>query len=111
MRNPNFGREYIVKGAVRTSRGSISILMNYRRENVMSHNAITHDDYLSNVPYHKIVTYVEDKVWKEAEVRTEEALLDKTKDMVEELKKELTERANTIPAKTFEEKLNDILNS
>jgi hypothetical protein len=111
MRNPNFGREYTIKGAARTSHGSVSIFMNHRSENVMSHNAITHDDYLSNVSYHKIVTYIESKVWKEAEVTTKEALLDKVKDMIEDLKSELTERANTIPAKSFEEKLNDILNS
>jgi hypothetical protein len=92
--------------------GSIFIDLNCEKKIINAHNPSTHDDCDKLVSYHRIMVYIDQQVWKTVDkIRSEEELLGHAERLRGELKVEMSNRANTIPAKTFQERLNDILNS
>lgn len=104
-------RDFSLTGAVKVVKAQIIVTMNDSCKVFLGTHAVTHDDYEKNIYSHKIVVRIDDQLWKSVDVHTEEAVLDYVKNIMVELKQEMSHRANTVPAKTFEEKLNDILNS
>jgi hypothetical protein len=112
MRRSTFSRQFTVSGVVRTVTGHIEVVMSYDNVVETGTHAVTHDDYSKSVPLHKIEVKIDNNAWTSIkDLRSEQAVLDNVQELVRMLKEELSSRANTIPAKTFEEKLNDILNS
>jgi hypothetical protein len=112
MRRSTFSRQFTVSGVVRTVTGHIEVVMSYDNVVETGTHAVTHDDYSRSVPLHMVTCKIEGQIWKERkDLRSEQGVLDTVEEYIHELKQALNDRANTIPAKTFEEKLNDILNS
>src|SRR5688572_27875518 len=99
MRKSTFHKQYLLKGPVREVIGEIRVTMNSSSTNMTGTNAITHDDYTKTVWNHEIMATIDGQYWRNADLRTEEAVLETVAKWREELIAEMQRRSNTVPEK------------
>lgn len=110
MRKSIFTQSYTAEGVIKTVKGEIQILMNDKSLSVVSTHPSTHDDYRRTSYIHRVTATIDGEEWRTKELSSEEAVLEYVEKLVPELRQQIEHISNTIPAKTFAEKLGDILN-
>lgn len=110
MKQSIFEKEYTVSGKNGTFKALVKVTMNYTTKPIKGTHAVTHDDFTKDIPLHKVETIINGQMWKEVkELESEERVLFETQKARNEANSRIQTLANEEPAKTFLDKMNEIL--
>lgn len=106
MKQQIFTQEWETMGSVSTVKGKIVVTMNYTTKNITAHNHSTHDDIPRTIGIHKIVGYINGKVWwNSGDLDSENIVLSESERCKKQMQSDMDNLANTQPIKTFADKM------
>lgn len=109
MKKSEFTQEWEVKGTVRTVKAKIVVTMNYSSKNYAYYNPFTHDDEQRAMSIHKIEGYIDGNLWwKDVDVKNENIILSEVARCKKQMNEEMQKKANSVPDKSFVEKMQDL---
>lgn len=109
MKKSIFEKEFFEKGVNGTVAGKVIVEMNYKSASVPTHNPSTHDDGIKTRWFHSVKAQIGNEVIKEwAALTDENEVYNMSKKAIESLNEELKHRANTVPEKSFLQKMQDL---
>lgn len=109
MKQSIFEKEVYATGSQGTVKAKIVATMNYSQKTITGTHAVTHDDYSKTIPVHKVEVFINGQVWnKELELSSEMMVYNESERLIKLAKDEVEKLANSVPVKTFGEKMSDL---
>lgn len=109
MKQSIFKKEVFAIGSQGTVKAEIVATMNYSTLVIKGTHAGTHDDFVKNVPVHKVEVFINGRILEKVlEVSSENMLYSESERLIKIAQLHCQNLANSEPAKTFGDKMSEL---
>lgn len=106
MKESKFEKNFAVSGSKGSVGGKIVVKMNYDTKEITGTHFSTHDNYVKNIPLHKVEGYIKGNLVLSSILDSEDAVLKEVKSFEDNLKSRMRFLADNEPILSFADKMN-----